>query len=60
MTAHMLTFTGYTKLFLLETDASKDRLRNRQTDDITLLPIVAEPLPLIGRITTQPSLSLWH
>ena len=60
MMAPILAFADYTKLFLLETDVSKERLgvcyhRIRQMGDTTLLPMAAGPLCLMRRSTTQLS-----
>ena len=63
MTAPVLAFTDYTKPFLLGMDASKDGFRavlSQKMDDISWSPMVAEPLPLMRRITIWLSLSSWH
>ena len=62
MTAPILAFADYTKLFLLEMDVSKDGLgqcchRSRQMDGTTLSPMAAEPLHLMRRTTIQLNLS---
>ena len=48
ITSPILVFADYTTLFLLETDASKDKLgvvchRSRQMGSITLLPMAVGP-----------------
>ena len=62
MTASILAFVDYTKLFLLETDASKDGLgqsccKSRQMSGTIPFPMAAEPLSLMRRTTSQLSLS---
>ena len=56
MSAPVLTFTNYTKEFLLETDVSKEGLevvlspKSRQMGDTTQLPMVANPLWLMKKL----------
>ena len=60
MTTLVLAFTDCTKPFLLDTDASKDGQccpRSRQTDNITLLPMAAEPSCPMRKTTIWQSLS---
>ena len=65
MMTSVLAFADYIKLFLLETDVSKDGLgqcchRSRQMDGTTPLPMTAEPLCLTRRTITQLSSSFYH
>ena len=64
MTAPILVFADYTKPFLLETDAFKDRLGTvllqKQTDrQYHLLPMAAGPWCHTRKIITPPNLSFW-
>ena len=65
MSAPTLAFADYTKEFLLETDASKERLgavlpKSRWMGGTTKLPMVAELIWLMRKTTIPPSLSSWH
>ena len=66
MSTPILAFAGYTKDFLLKTDASKEELgvvlsqKSKQIGSSTQLPMAARPSQPMKRSIIPPNLSSWH